>query len=1003
MRFLVLVACSSLLVDTAIIAQERAELSGFVFDSSKAVVPSVVVTAANEDTGFIYTALSGTDGHYEFPYVLPGRYKLTVRKENFRTLVRSGILLNTLQSARLDFDLQIGDMHDVVTVDDIPPAINSLNAAVGTLVTRNWIEHLPLEGRGILPLLELAPGTIITPAANGEAGQFSVNGQRPNANYFTLDGVSVNNGVAGGGLPAQLPGGSLPNMTAFGSLHSVISVDALDELRSQTSTGTAEFGRVPGGQVVLSSRSGSNEFHGFLSGVIREPAADANDWFANSQGKPGMAIRYRDAAADFGGPLRKNRTFFLLSYEGLHLNQSYAWTTDVPSLSARESASPLLQQILRAFPLPNGSDLGSGAAILLGGTSRPSQLNAGTVRFDHAIRSTLAAFGRYSESPSSSSLGYSQINSVAIQSRSITLGLTATPNSSITNELRANYSYARARSAWDSQGAEQPFNCATAITLIGPAVACPSSVRILVGGVGELIAGTDGLNRQTSWNIVDTATLHRGTHSLRIGADYLQLAPRRDAPPESMTITSPSVNDLLQNNVIISLNLAQKAANRIQQLSTFVQDTWRVTPRLSLTYGLRWEIAPPPRVANPLVVAEVPPPNPNSQPEPGATAWRFSYHDLAPRAGIAYMLTGDGRTILRSGFSFYYDANFGVATDGINGAPYNTWQFNPGTSYQNNPGPASILTYGYASDLRLPTVSEWNLTLERAITKSDSIALGYVGSAASGLLRHELTPSSASLIQAVMATNNGRSDYNSLQVQYRRRLSLGLQVLASYVWSHSSDNGSADSALYLSTIVNPRDWGSSDFDVRHSVTAAISYNLPSSALLGGVLRGWWLNAMLRARTGFPLNVLDSQTVTGLAFADIFRPDLNPGVAPWITDASVPGGRRLNTGAFTTIPNTQGSLGRNALTGFGMSQVDLALRRSFQIKERWSIELRAEAFNSLNHPNFADPIAALDNPLFGRSTSMLNLMLGTGSPATGLTPAFQIGGPRSMQFTVRFQF
>jgi hypothetical protein len=565
-----------------------------------------------------------------------------------------------------------------------------------------------------------------------------------------------------------------------------------------------------------------------------------------------------------------------------------------------------------------------------------------------------------------------------------------------------NYSYAEAKSAWNAQGAEEPFDCSSVVSLLGTGAPCPSSVRILIGGIGELIGGTDGLNRQTSWNIVDTAGFHRGVHSVRVGADYLQLAPKRDAPPESLTITSSGVNDLLNNNVMLSLNQAQKAANRIRQLSTFVQDTWRATPRLTLNYGLRWEIAPPPSVPAPLVVSELPPPYPNGGSGQEVPVWRFSHLDLAPRAGIAYLLSGDGKTILRAGFSLYYDSTFGAATDGINGAPYNSWQFNAGTSYQNNPGASTILTYGYAAGLHLPTVSEWNLTLERAITRSDAVALAYVGAVGGGLLRHELSPSSTSLIEAAMATNNGRSDYHSLQVQYRRRLSLGLQILASYVWSHSTDNGSADSALYLPATDDPRDWGSSDFDVRHSFTAALSYNLPSSSSRR-LLRGWSLDAIFRARSGFPLNVLDSQSEFGIAFADIFRPDLNSGTPVWITDASVPGGKRLNTDAFAPLTAAQGTLGRNALTGFGMSQLDLALRRSFAIHDRCSVELRVEAFNALNHPNFADPILALDNPLFGVSTSMLNLMLGSGSPATGLTPAFQIGGARSMQFTIRFRF
>ena len=194
---------------------------------------------------------------------------------------------------------------------------------------------------GLLSLLELAPGVVVTPATRGESGQFSVAGQRPNTNYFTVDGVSANSGVSGGGLPAQSTGAALPGMTAFGSLDSLLSRDALEEMRVQTSTSVAEFGRLPGGQISLSSRSGSNEFHGSLFYGFRNRILDANDWFANQHGDSRAPLRMQDVGATLGGPLRRNRTFFFLSYEGMRLFQPFVWREPAPTLAAREAAPGL--------------------------------------------------------------------------------------------------------------------------------------------------------------------------------------------------------------------------------------------------------------------------------------------------------------------------------------------------------------------------------------------------------------------------------------------------------------------------------------------------------------------------------------------------------------------------------------------------------------------------------------------------------------------------------------
>jgi hypothetical protein len=288
--------------------------------------------------------------------------------------------------------------------------------------------------------------------------------------------------------------------------------------------------------------------------------------------------------------------------------------------------------------------------------------------------------------------------------------------------------------------------------------------------------------------------------------------------------------------------------------------------------------------------------------------------------------------------------------------------------------------------------------VDRALSSRDVLSAGYVGSAGRRLLRREMGgPGSSPNVWMALTTNHGRSDYHSLQVQYRRRFARGFQGLASYTWSHSLDDSSSDGLLEWA---GPgagarRDRGSSDFDLRHAASAGLTVELP---------HGWQFDGMFRARTGFPISVVSNEQYLGISFAGAFRPDLVAGQPLWIGDAGAPGGRSLNPAAFRPAADTiQGSLGRNALSGFAMSQVDAALRREFRLSERATLQFRAEAFNALNQAAFADPVRFLDSPLFGRSTSMLNLMLGTGSPGSGLAPIFQTGGPRSFQLGLRFSF
>ncbi|MGH9842090.1 MAG: hypothetical protein ACREEM_25330 [Blastocatellia bacterium] len=270
-----------------------------------------------------------------------------------------------------------------------------------------------------------------------------------------------------------------------------------------------------------------------------------------------------------------------------------------------------------------------------------------------------------------------------------------------------------------------------------------------------------------------------------------------------------------------------------------------------------------------------------------------------------------------------------------------------------------------------------------------------------------------------LISNGDTSDYHALQLQFKQRLSAGLQALISHTWSHSIDTASTDNRLLNTRQINPRiNRGSSDFDIRHAFSAAVTYNIPApkfSPVGKAVLGGWAVDTIVGARTAFPVDligrsqvVINGQTINGN-----FRPDLVPGVPLYVSDPTVAGGRRINRAAFviTPAPMTaadlrQGTLGRNVLRGFPFWQLDVALRRQFNITERVKLQLRGEAFNLFNHPNFANPVRDLNNALFGQSINMLaNGLAGAGSGTAegGFNPQYQIGGPRSMQFALKLLF
>jgi hypothetical protein len=361
--------------------------------------------------------------------------------------------------------------------------------------------------------------------------------------------------------------------------------------------------------------------------------------------------------------------------------------------------------------------------------------------------------------------------------------------------------------------------------------------------------------------------------------------------------------------------------------------------------------------------------------------------------------------VFRAGVGLFYDTQMGSIIDNEN--PLSAWQYLPTSP---NPQQPSSITASPEPILYLPRVWEWRTSVEKKIHEASQFSVSYFGSSGRKLLRNEAAEDpAAGVLQNLAFTSHAISNYEALLAQYRGNLTPQLFILASYTWSHSIDNGSSDTTPELvgEGINAASDIGSSSFDIRHLLTVSLGYNVPSetfSPRLQKFFGGWHLSSTLVARTGFPFDVTTVDRSVGLGFDNTGRASLVPGQPIWIANSAIPGGRQLNPAAFTApATGLNGTLGRNDLTGYGLFQIDASIRRQFRLFDGLSMETSISTFNTLNHPAFANPVSYLGSALFGQSTSTANLMLGSGSPTTGLTPLFQSGGPRTIELGLRFTF
>jgi hypothetical protein len=1031
---------------------ETATIRGSVADPTGAVVSQAIVKLTDVDHGTIAEVSTGGSGFYSFASVRPGHYQIEVEKAGFRPVLLTGITANVQDNIEQNFRLEVGPVSDSITVQANAINVNTSDGAVSTVVDRTFSENLPLNGRTFQPLISLTPGVVLTQTTFDNQGQFSVNGQRADANYFTVDGVSASFGATGFGTLAQIAGGALPALSVSGGTNGLVSVDAMQEFRVQSSSFAPEFGRTPGGQISMVTRSGTNEFHGMLFEYFRNSALDANDWFADFNHLAKPAERQNDFGGVFGGPLVKDKTFFFFSYEGLRLRLPSTQETTVPDASSRQQAQARglgIAPYLSAYPAANGTELGGGLAQFNSTFSNPSSLNAYSIRMDQALSSKINLFGRYDYSPSSMDqrgpfpAPYTVLSVRELESSSIhtsTLGLDQLVTPRVSNQLRANYSNHRIRTKYlsDAFGGAVPLSDSA---LFPSGYSSTNSLfELFIVGAGEFAHGKQATVEQRQINLVDNLAVAKGTHQLKFGVDYRWLSPfsglyAYDQFAEFTGVTTcPTLpctetpGDALSDTAYAVFVQATQGDTLVSHnFSVYGQDTWKVTPRLTLTYGLRWEINPPMKGKNlanqPFTVTGINDPATIALAQRGTALYDTTYRNVAPRTGVAYQLGGrtNWNTVVRGGFGIIYDLGSGSlggvssyfpyqAVNSLSLVAFPLSSSNAmAPSLTTNPPVNTILVAD--RHLKLPRTYEWNVTLEQEAGRNQLSSLTYVGAAGRDLLRtYNLLNPNPDFQFVTVTDNSATSDYHALQAKFERRLSHGLQLLASYTWSHSIDIASTDTFNYLGTpsfINNPNaDRGNSDFDIRHAFTAGVTYSLSTPAwnkFARAALAGWSVDTFVLARSAPPVNITAGYSfAAGAAFR--FRPNVVPGVPLELFGAQYPGGKIFNKAAF--IPPAQGQEGdfaRNVLRGFGAAQADIAFQRQFRLTESMQLRFRGEFFNIFNHPNFGLPIGDLTSSQFGYSTQTLASSLGSGGPNGGLNPLYQIGGPRSIQLAVKFQF
>jgi Carboxypeptidase regulatory-like domain/TonB dependent receptor len=1026
-----------LLLPAVVAAQtHRASIRGTVYDPNEAAISGATLRLTNVATGETRDTQSGSEGEYAFASLAAGLYELRIQMTGFQEQNHKlELLVNEV--LRHNITLHVGvDEH--VTVDTTFEAtLKKDSPSLGTVIENRQITGLPLDGRNFYELSLLVPGAV--PPAPGSAGSvrgdfaFSVNGAREDANNFLLDGVYNLD----------------PKLNTFGVRP---SVDAIREFEMLTSTYDASFGRNPGAQVNVVLNSGSNDFHGSAFEFHRNAALDARNFFAPASEPDPKYIR-NQFGGSFGGPIKHDRTFFFADYEGTRSREGITRVTNVPTAQERngnfsQSVFGIPKNPFTGMPFTNGiipdffiNPIGRAIAALypLPNRNVPFQNFVSSpilrddndsfdVRVDHHLTDRAELTFRYSfgdrdlfepfTGPTLSLVpGFGDTVKRRSQNGMAALTWLLTPN--LVNESRVAFS----RVAGSVKQEARRLNSEVGLPTISPRERDLGLSFITITGFSPL--GDEGNNPQDSvtnvYQFINNSSWVHNNHLVKFGADvrFTQQNAFRDVESRGRLQFSPFLT--LTNNALADLLLGFPLVTSVarvdnpQQVRThsfnfFINDSYRITPRLTINGGLRYEYNSPPVDAEDratiydVATRTLVPVGTNGVPRSGFEADK---NNFAPRVGFAWSFTE--KTVLRGGYGVYYDQSPLAPAEALYfNSPFfdnNVFFPLPGLPLTvNNPFPSFFpfalpdSALAIQRDLRTGYMQHWNLNIERQIGDKNVLEVAYVGSKGTKLLtaRDINQPQPSVLPPGLpfvprpnpqfddidLLESRANSNYHALQARFQRRLSTGFSTLASYTWSKSID----DASNFFSSAGDPNfpqnsynvaaERGRSNFDVAHRLSVSYSYALPFHRSGGGLeaklVNGWETFGILTLQSGRPFTVALLSEIdnsgTGrsiLGFGNNDRPNLiaNPELSNPTTD------RWFNTGAFAfPAPGTFGNAGRNILDGPGYQNFNASLVKNTALTEDVNLQFRVETFNLFNHPNFNLPDNFLGSPTFGRISS-----------------------------------
>ena len=1070
---LVRLVASILLLWPAISSAQDAELQGVVRDQSGAVVPGATVTIVDPANGAQRSITTDTAGHYVFSLLGPGDYDMGADLAGFQPVTRHGLRIDSGSRIKLDLVLQAAQIRETVAVSATAPVDESPGDA--TVIDRDFLDNMAIDSRALQSIVLLAPG-VVGIGINSSDLEFSVDGNRTTSNVVTIDGVSANiaaprsqsgppinsrfGPIATGSTDTNAVGTNALSLGGFTGGSDIVQLDALEQIRVQTSAYSAQYGRQPGAQVQLVTRSGTNRSTGSVFEYFRSSALDARDFFsnANPQARRGP-YRQNQFGGVAGGPVTRDRLFYFVSYEGRVLgNPQPARQMRVPSADLRtdESLSPLLRRVLETYPMPDGPEffdaLGRrvGAAPYYDGSESLQHSNSYSIKLDRNFGPRLLLTGRWNQGVSRRvSYLLAQRSASGSDARTMTVNARSVLRARLLNEMSVNYSWngSDTMSELTDRLGVTPVEASDLVPSFAPASS--SSTISLPGQVQDYTIGPAVANRQVQAQVVDNVSWNSGRHGYRFGIDVRRLTPVYGPTEYRSSVTFNALASLLANRAdLLTISSSDPVRLGIINFSAFAQDTMRLTQRLTLDYGARWEINPAPKGLNhPLyTLAGFPDLTVLHLAEPGAPLYPTRWAKIAPRLGAAYRLRQKEQriTLARGTFGLFYDLGSGATATAARMFPYNrsvsrtAVPFPPDDARSAEAAPLSLDPPYTRQDFTivapgntLPRTWEWSGSVEQSFSGAQRLTATYTGHAGRQLLRRyfyafDLTrPINPAFPGARLnVTRNDRgwgdsSDYHALQIQYVRRLSRGIQALSNYTLARATDSGSDDATVNLAdNATRPMFYyGVSRFDRRHTFNSSVTWNLPSARRMRALLGGWGLDVNARVQSAPPLTVTYNYTDPIDTINYAYRVDVVRGQAIWIKDGRAPGHRRLNPDAFA-IPSTaygarnevtHGNEPRNALRGFGTWSADGVLQKDVRLVSNRTVQLRAEVHNVFNHPNFSQPDTSLGTvvgatgqfvpgPLFGRITATGGALGGPGSGTASAT-----GGARTIQLALRFTF